>query len=187
MKETITIDGKIIEPTPEQRYIMRFGHKPNPIVIEDFVDHMNSQFPSGLAQYAMDFHASLKKICIQAEKDIEKLLKAGMFLLQDYNTKNYTIIKKTVDEPRQNDNIFRSSIEIHIKHKKSSRNGHRKNHALSFIYRNFAEELVPKLIFRNHLFIPFDILHGKLPKGYYRNYILGSMATVAEAIGISQD
>ena len=185
MKETITIDGKIIEPTPEQLYIMRFGHKPG--LIDDFVNYMNSSFPPDLGQHFMNFHASLKKICIQTEKDIEKLLKAGMFLLQDYNTKNYTIIKKTVDEPRQNDNIFRSSIEIHIKHKKSSRNGHRKNHALSFIYRNFAEELAPKLIFRNHLFIPFDILHGKLPKGYYRSYVFGSMAAVAEAIGISQD
>ena len=164
------------EITPERRHILRFGHAPTPFETD--------QAPPVFQQMAEESRKIFNDIALKTEKDIEKLLKAGMFLLQDYNPKHYNIIRKEVDTPRKDYGIFRHTIELRIEHKKSSRNGHRRNHPLSELFIEHAIELSPKLMQRNFMLIHLGAFKVKrTAKDYYR-YPLEQMGRIARVIGV---
>lgn len=163
------------EITPEQHYVMQYGHKPR-----FFPDEMDG-VPETIKKLANDICNAYQDFSIKIEQNIGKRLKAGMFLLQDYNTKHYTIIKRHIDGPN-----LKNVVECYIEYKKPKRNSHRKNKTLSSIFREFAEELAPGLIKRNHLFITFDILHGKTTSKFYSKYIRDRMKVIAQIIGVDQ-
>lgn len=164
------------EITPEQRYLLRFGHAPTPFE----TDHV----PPVFQQIAEESRKIFNDAALKTEKDIEKLLKAGMFLLQDYNSKHYNIIRKEVDTPREDDGIFRHLIEVRIEYKKSSRNGHRRNHPLSDLFIEHAIELSPKLMQWNFMLIHLGAFKVKrTAKDYYR-YPLEQMRRIARVIGV---
>ena len=97
------------EITPEQNHILRFGHSPIPFETDNVLPVFKQ-----IAEESRKIRKIFNDVALKTEKDIEKLLKAGMFLLQDYNTKHYNIIKKEVDTPREDDGIFRHMIEVRI-------------------------------------------------------------------------
>lgn len=164
------------EITPEQNHLLRFGHAPIPFETDNV--------PPVFKQIAEESRKIFNDIVLKTEKDIEKLLKAGMFLLQDYNSKHYNIIRKEVDAPREDDDIFRHIVEVRIEHKKSSRNGHRRNHPLSKLFIEHAIELSPKLMQWNFTLIHLGAFKVKrTAKDYYR-YPLEKMRRIARVIGV---
>lgn len=164
------------EITPEQNHLLRFGHAP--------IQHQMACLPPVLDQILEEGRKIFNDAVLKTEKDIEKLLKAGMFLLQDYNAKHYNIIRKEVDTPREDDGIFRHIIEVRIEHKKSSRNGHRRNHPLSELFIEHAIELSPKLMQWNFMLIHLGAFKVKrTAKDYYR-YPLEQMRLIARVIGV---
>lgn len=164
------------EITPEQNHLLRFGHAPIPFE----TDHV----PPVFKQITEESRKIFNDVVLKTEKDIEKLLKAGMFLLQDYNSKHYNIIRKEVDTPREDDGIFKHIIEVRIEHKKSSRNRHRRNHPLSKLFIEHAIELSPKLIQWNFMLIHLGAFKVKrTAKDYYR-YPLETMRRIARVIGV---
>jgi len=166
------------EITPEQNHLLRFGHEPFPFEMDCV--------PPVFKQIAEE-NRKIFDVVLKTEKDIEKLLKAGMFLLQDYNPKHYNITRKEVDTPRENDGIFRHIIEVSIEHKKSSQNGHRRNHPLSELFIEHAIELSPKLMQWNFMLIHLGAFKVKrTAKDYYR-YPLETMRRIASVIGVEND
>lgn len=164
------------EITPEQNHLLRFGHAP--------IQWQTACLPPVIDQILEESRKVFNDVVLKTEKDIEKLLKAGMFLLQDYNAKHYNIIRKEVDTPREDDGIFRHIIEVRIEHKKSSRNGHRRNHPLSELFIEHAIELSPKLMEWNFMLIHLGAFKVKrTAKDYYR-YPLEQMRLIASVIGV---
>ena len=77
------------EITPEQYHLLRFGHVPT--------QWQTACLPPVFEQILEESRKVFNDAALKTEKDIEKLLKAAMFLLQDYNAKHYNIIRKEVD------------------------------------------------------------------------------------------
>lgn len=164
------------EITPEQNHLLRFGHAP--------IQCQTARLPPVFEQILEESRKIFNDVALKTEKDIEKLLKAAMFLLQDYNAKHYNIIRKEVDTPREDDGIFRHIIEVRIEHKKPSRNRHRRNHPLSELFIEHAIELSPELMKWNFMLIHLGAFKVKrTAKDYYR-YPLEQMRRIARVIGV---
>ena len=164
------------EITPEQNHLLRFGHEPFPFEMDCV--------PPVFKQIAEESHKIFNDVVLKTEKNIEKLLKAGMFLLQDYNPKHYKIIRKEVDAPREHDDIFRHVIEVRIEHKKPTRNGHRRNNPLSELFIECAIELAPELMRLEFMSIHLGAFKVKRKFKLYYRYPLESMKHIAGAIGV---
>ena len=147
MNSTIIIDGKETVITPEMHNLMRFGHKPR--LIPDEMDEV----PEDIRKAASNLQNVFNRIKLKTEKAIEKQLKAAMFFFQDYNPKHYTIVRKEVVAPRENDNVFRNLIESHVEYHKPSRNGHRRNYTQSDIYKEYAIEVEAKRFIDSNPFL----------------------------------
>lgn len=164
------------EITPEQDHLLRFGHAP--------IQYQTACLPPVFEQILEESRKIFNDVVLKTEKDIEKLLKAGMFLLQDYNPKHYNIIKKEVDTPREDDGIFRHIIDVRIEYKKSSRNGHRRNHPLSELFIEHAIELSPGLMRLIFMSIHLGAFRVKRRAKFYYRYPLEIMKHIAGAIGV---
>lgn len=147
MNSTIIINGKEKAITSEMHYLMRFGHKPR-----YFADEMD-EVPEDIRKAVSNSQNAFNRIKLKTEKAIEKQLKAAMFFFQDYNPKHYTIVRKEVVAPRENDNVFRNLIELRVEYHKPSRNGHRRNYTQSDIYKEYAIEVRSKWFINSNPFL----------------------------------
>jgi len=102
--------------------------------------------PNGGYDFNKCFHSvenledSLFKLQLKVEKESEKHLKAMMWFHQDYNPKHYSF---TVHPSNiiHGDNGSRFEISRTLEYHPPKRNGHRRNHAPSELYKDFAEQV----------------------------------------------
>ena len=80
------------------------------------------------------------KVQLKVSKESEQRIKAMMWFHQDYNPNHYSC---TTISPKikQDENGSRFEISRTIEYHPPKRNGHRRNHAPSELYREFAEQL----------------------------------------------
>jgi len=87
-----------------------------------------------------EFENILLKIHLKMEQESENRLKAMMWFHQDYNPKHYSF---TVHPSNiiHGDNGSRFEISRTLEYHPPKRNGHRRNHAPSDIYKDIAEQV----------------------------------------------
>jgi len=123
--------------------------------LEEFSERLISRCkPNGGYDFNKCFHSvenledSLFKLQLKVEKESEKRLKAMMWFHQDYNPKHYSF---TVHPSNiiHGDNGSRFEISRTLEYHPPKRNGHRRNHAPSELYKDFAEQVVQQDIQKN--------------------------------------
>ena len=107
--------------------------------------------PVEIIKKAPKFSTSLEKaifdIALKAEQEIVMRIKAMMWLQQDYNPKHYSVTFHPIDIKIENGS--RVEIEREIEYHPPKRNGHRRNHAPSDIYKDIAEQVAQQDIQKN--------------------------------------
>lgn len=110
--------------------------------------------PDGSYDFNKCFHSvenledTFFKLQLKVEKETEKRLKAMMWFHQDYNPKHYSF---TVHPSNiiHGDNGSRFEISRTLEYHPPKRNGHRRNHAPSELYKDFAEQVAQQDIQKN--------------------------------------
>lgn len=92
---------------------------------------------------AKNLESTLYKTTLKVEKESENRLKAMMWFHQDYNPKHYSFTVHPSNIIR-GDNGSRFEISRTIEYIPPKRNGHRRNHAPSEIYKDIAFKLMAK-------------------------------------------
>lgn len=97
-----------------------------------------------------DAKKTLLSILQKAELETEKRIKAMMWFQQDYNLNHYSVkILPHELNVIKKDNSVRIEIERLVEYHPPKRNGHRRNHAPSDIYKDIAEQVVQQDIQKN--------------------------------------
>ena len=114
-------------------------HKIRGIPLRLFPDEMDDCFEFR----NKEFENILSKIHLKMEQESENRLKAMMWFHQDYNPKHYSF---TVHPSNiiHGDNISRFEISRTLEYHPPKRNGHRRKHAPSEIYKDIAFKLMAK-------------------------------------------
>ena len=135
--------------------------------LEEFSERLIPQRkPNGGYDFNKCFHSvenlenTLFKLTLKVEKESEKRLKAMMWFHQDYNPKHYSFTVHPSNIIR-GDSGSRFEISRTLEYHPPKRNGHRRNHAPSDLYREFAEQLAQEDIEKNSpVQTPFDKEYG---------------------------
>lgn len=123
--------------------------------IEEFSKRLFPQRKSnGSYDFIKCFHSvenledTFFKLILKVEKESEKRLKAMMWFHQDYNPKHYSF---TVHPSNiiHGDNGSRFEISRTLEYHPPKRNGHRRNHAPSELYKDIAEQVAQQDIQKN--------------------------------------
>ena len=95
-----------------------------------------------------EFENILSKIHLKMEQESENRLKAMMWFHQDYNPKHYSF---TVHPSNiiHGDNGSRFEIQRELEYHPPKRNGHRRNHAPSELYKDFFDKVAQEDIEKN--------------------------------------
>lgn len=84
---------------------------------------------------------SIFKVQLKVSKESERRIKAMMWLHQDYNPNHYSLTT-TSPKIKQDENGSRFEISRTIEYHPPKRNGHRRNHAPSELYKDIAEQVM---------------------------------------------
>ena len=123
--------------------------------LEEFSERLIPQRkPNGAYDFNKCFHSvenledTLFNLQLKVEKESEKLLKAMMWFHQDYNPKHYSF---TVHPSNiiHGDNGSRFEISRTLEYHPPKRNGHRRNHAPSELYKDFFDKVAQEDIEKN--------------------------------------
>ena len=120
-------------------------HKLRGVPLRLFPDEMEDVYNRSLSN---DSETILFRIMSKVEREAEKHLKAMMWFHQDYNPKHYSF---TVHPSNiiHGDNGSRLEISRTLEYHPPKRNGHRRNHAPSDIYKDIAEQVAQQDIQKN--------------------------------------
>lgn len=115
--------------------------------IEEFSKRLIPQRkPNGGYDFNKCFHSvenledTFFKLKLKVEKESEKRLKAMMWFHQDYNPKHYSFTVHPSNIIR-GDNGSRFEISRTLEYHPPKRNGHRRNHAQSELYKDFFDKV----------------------------------------------
>ena len=92
--------------------------------------------------YSNDQEKVLLNVLQKADRETEMHIKAMMWYHQDYNIKHYSVSFYPIDIKIENG--LRVEIKREIEYHPPKRNGHRRNHAPSEIYKDIAFKLMAK-------------------------------------------
>lgn len=120
-------------------------HKLRGIPLRHFPDEMEDVHGRFLSN---DSETILFRIMSKVERKIEMQLKAMMWFHQDYNPKHYSVVVHPSNIIR-GDNGSRFEVQRELEYHPPKRNGHRRNHAPSDIYKDIAEQVVQQDIQKN--------------------------------------
>lgn len=108
-----------------------------------------------------EFENILLKIHLKAEQETANRIKAMMWFHQDYNIKHYSVSfhPSNIIQSENGSRFF--SIKREIEYHPPKRNGHRRNHAPSELYKDIAEQVAQQDIQKNsHVQTPFGKEYG---------------------------
>ena len=123
--------------------------------LEEFSERLIPQSkPNGAYDFNKCFRSvenledALFNLLLKVEKESEKHLKAMMWFHQDYNPKHYSF---TVHPSNiiHGDNGSRFEISRTLEYHPPKRNGHRRNHAPSELYKDFFDKVAQEDIEKN--------------------------------------
>ena len=123
--------------------------------LEEFFERLIPQHkPNGAYDFNKCFNSvenledTLLNLQLKVEKESEKHLKAMMWFHQDYNPKHYSF---TVHPSNiiHGDNGSRFEISRILEYHPPKRNGHRRNHAPSELYKDFFDKVAQEDIEKN--------------------------------------
>ena len=97
--------------------------------------------------YSNDQEKVLLNVLQKADRETEMHIKAMMWFHQDYNLKHYSVSFYPIDIKIENGS--RVEIKREIEYHPPKRNGHRRNHAPSDIYKDIAEQVAQQDIQKN--------------------------------------
>lgn len=120
-------------------------HKLRGMPLRHFPDEMEDIYNRSLSN---DSETILFRIMSKVEREAEKRLKAMMWFHQDYNPKHYSF---TVHPSNiiHGDNGSRFEISRTLEYHPPKRNGHRRNHAPSELYKDFFDKVAQEDIEKN--------------------------------------
>lgn len=120
-------------------------HKLRGISLRHFPDEMEDVYNRSLSN---DSETILFRIMSKVEREAEMHLKAMMWLHQDYNPKHYSV---TIHPSNiiHGDNGSRFEISRTLEYHPPKRNGHRRNHAPSELYKDFFDKVAQEDIEKN--------------------------------------
>lgn len=121
-------------------------HKIRGIPLRLFPDEMD--IDPALKDIAKNIESTLYKTVLKVEKESENQLKAMMWFHQDYNPKHYSLTVHPSNIIR-GDNGSRFEISRTIEYHPPKRNGHRRNHAPSELYKDFFDKVAQEDIEKN--------------------------------------
>lgn len=110
-----------------------------------FPDEMDDFYYRSLSN---DSERILSRIMSKVERKTEIQLKAMMWFHQDYNPKHYNITFH-LSNVIQGENGSRFEIQRELEYHPPKRNGHRRNHAPSELYKDFFDKVAQEDIEKN--------------------------------------
>ena len=120
-------------------------HKLRGIPLRHFLDEMEDVYNRSLLN---DSETILFRIMSKVEREAETHLKAMMWLHQDYNPKHYSFIVHPSNIIR-GENGSRFEVQRELEYHPPKRNGHRRNHAPSELYKDFFDKVAQEDIKKN--------------------------------------
>ena len=120
-------------------------HKIRGIPLRLFPDEMDDFYYRSLSN---DSERFLSRIMSKVERETEIRLKAMMYFHQDYNPKHYSITFHP-SNVIQGENGSRFEIQRELEYHPPKRNGHRRNHAPSELYKDFFDKVAQEDIEKN--------------------------------------
>ena len=120
-------------------------HKLRGIPLRHLSDEMEDVYNRSLSNVS---ETILFRIFSKVEREAEMHLKAMMWLHQDYNPKHYSF---TVHPSNiiHGDNGSRFEVKRELEYHPPKRNGHRRNHAPSELYKDFFDKVAQEDIEKN--------------------------------------
>lgn len=112
-------------------------HKLRGIPLRHFPDEMEDVYNRSSSN---DSETILFRIMSKVERKTEMQLKAMMWFHQDYNPKHYSVVVHPSNIIR-GDNGSRFEIQRELEYHPPKRNGHRRNHAPSELYKDFFDKM----------------------------------------------
>ena len=120
-------------------------HNLRGIPLRHFPDEMEDVYNRSLSN---DSETILFCIMSKVERKTEMHLKAMMWFHQDYNPKHYSVVVHPSNIIRGN-NGSRFEIQMEIEYHPPKRNGHRRNHDPSELYKDFFDKMAQEDIEKN--------------------------------------
>lgn len=120
-------------------------HKLRGMPLRHFPDEMEDVYNRSLSN---DSETILFRIMSKVEREAEMHLKAMMWFHQDYNPKHYSF---TVHPSNiiHVENGSRFEVQRELEYHPPKRNGHRRNHAPSELYKDFFDKMAQEDIEKN--------------------------------------
>lgn len=112
-------------------------HKLRGMPLRHFPDEMEDVYNRSLSN---DSETILFRIMSKVEREAEMHLKAMMWFHQDYNPKHYSFTVHPSNIIRD-DNGSRFEVQRELEYHPPKRNGHRRNHDPSELYKDFFDKM----------------------------------------------